>query len=103
MTYSEPYSEPRASSSNGKYALSKNLKVGVLAGGDSSERAISIRSGRAVKNALTSLGFKTSWIDPADSARLSKRIKQIDLAFIALHGKGGEDGKIQIFLEDRLI
>jgi D-alanine-D-alanine ligase len=87
--------------SNPKFELSKSLKIGVLYGGTSSERKISIRSGRAVNKALKKIGFTTCWIDPKDSSGIEKELKKIDLAFVALHGRGGEDGEIQTYLESR--
>ncbi|MBI4115285.1 MAG: D-alanine--D-alanine ligase [Candidatus Omnitrophica bacterium] len=75
------------------------LKVGVLSGGTSSERPISLRSGKAVLNGLKKSGFSVLRIDPKDSHKTRKALRRIDLAFIALHGKGGEDGTIQSRLE----
>lgn len=89
----------RAFPSNLKSGLLKNLKIGVLYGGASSERKISIRSGRAVHSALKRLGFSTRWIDPRKKMEARQAFKKIDLAFIALHGRGGEDGTIQSQLE----
>lgn len=74
------------------------LIVGVLSGGDSSERSISLRSGRAVLEALSRSGISVRRIDPRNSNQL-KSLTKIDVAFIALHGKGGEDGTIQRRLE----
>jgi len=76
-------------------------KIGVLLGGPSSERDISIKSGKAVYDALTSLGHNVVCIDPKDSNSIEKDIlnKEIDLVFIALHGRFGEDGTIQRILE----
>lgn len=92
---------PQESDSNLKSVLSSKIKIGVLAGGTSSERKISLRSGRAVTKALKSAGARTIFLDPADRIKFSKRLKNIDLAFIALHGHGGEDGVMQAFLEKR--
>jgi len=74
----------------------KDKKIGVLAGGWSEEREVSLRSGKNVLDALHALGYKATLIDPAE-----KDIKNfnIDLAFIALHGKFGEDGTVQGHLE----
>ncbi len=77
----------------------KQIRVGVLSGGLSSERAISLRSGRAVRKALARSGVSVLSIDPRDSRRLQRLLPRIDLAFLALHGKGGEDGTIQERLE----
>lgn len=73
----------------------------VLAGGTSDEREISLRSGTAVAQALKQAGHDVKTVDPADilEAHLSQ-LKQADVVFPALHGKGGEDGEVQRFLED---
>ena len=75
------------------------LTVGVLCGGNSSERTISLRSGRAVLEALGRSGVLVRRIDPRNLRQAQAILPQIDLAFIALHGKGGEDGSIQRHLE----
>jgi len=75
-------------------------QVLILAGGDSDEREVSLRSGAAVKNALEQAGYQVSALDPADG--LDKQLaalKKADVVFPALHGKGGEDGTLQRFLE----
>jgi len=73
-------------------------KVAVLLGGESNEREISIQSGNAVFNALQSLNIDTFLVDPKlNSLDL---IKESDRAFICLHGKDGEDGKIQSYLDE---
>ena len=72
-------------------------KVAVLLGGESNEREISIQSGKAVFEALQSCSIESFLIDPKiDSLSL---IKKSDRAFICLHGKDGEDGKIQAYLD----
>jgi D-alanine-D-alanine ligase len=93
---------PQVFCSNPKSVLS-NLKIGVLAGGTSSERKISLRSGRAVNQALKRSGFRTSFIDPRNARKALKALGAVDLAFIALHGHGGEDGAIQSLLDRRSI
>ena len=79
-------------------------KVGVLMGGISSEREISLKSGAAVLDALKSAGVNAIGIDikSEDAAWFSKIFKteRLDCAFIALHGRFGEDGQIQKILED---
>ncbi len=74
-------------------------KVGVLMGGKSSEREVSLASGKAVANGLKRLGYEVCEIDAA--LDLDKQIRQsgIEAAFIALHGKLGEDGTVQGLLE----
>ncbi|MDD5634190.1 MAG: D-alanine--D-alanine ligase [Candidatus Omnitrophica bacterium] len=78
----------------------KPYKIGVLAGGVSSEREISLRSGRAVFNALNDVGLNAKLVDISDED-FSPVIERADfnLAFISLHGKFGEDGAIQAMLE----
>jgi len=78
-------------------------KVGVLMGGTSSEREISLKSGQAVFSALKEAGLKVVCIDittdnPQKNIRLLKKYN-LDCAFIALHGRFGEDGTIQSILE----
>ncbi|MBN1689239.1 MAG: D-alanine--D-alanine ligase [Candidatus Omnitrophica bacterium] len=85
--------------SNRKLKLSKNLSVGVLSGGDSSESQISKRSGRAVYQALKRAGYEADLLDPAKFRDgLTRVIRKFDVAFVALHGRGGEDGQIQRIL-----
>jgi D-alanine-D-alanine ligase len=90
---------PQEFASNPRLKSSEDLRIGVLYGGLSSERKISIRSGRAVTRGLKAAGFKTLHLDPRNASLFKRRLKQIDLAFLALHGKGGEDGQIQALLE----
>tara|TARA_B100000795_G_scaffold105730_1_gene78015 strand:+ start:2341 stop:3249 length:909 start_codon:yes stop_codon:yes gene_type:complete len=72
-------------------------KVAVLMGGTSNERDISLESGKAILDALHRKKIDAEAIDPIDN-RL-EQLKFFDRAFICLHGKDGEDGKIQTFLE----
>ena len=72
-------------------------KVAVLFGGRSGEREVSLKSGSAVLAALQRQGVDAHAFDPA-SEELSA-LKQFDRAFIALHGRYGEDGTIQGALE----
>jgi len=75
------------------------LKIGVLSGGLSPERDISIRSGNNIFNALSNLGINSVIIDVDRNISDTLATEKIDLAFIALHGKYGEDGCIQGLLE----
>ncbi len=78
-------------------------RVGVLCGGPSAEREISIRSGKAIHEALLSQGFSVLLVElSANGERIPDEIKRADLdyAFIALHGPFGEDGTIQEILEE---
>lgn len=79
----------------------KDIKIALLYGGNSKEREISIKSGKAVENALKLLGYNYKVFDPVKGFEFIEEIKSYnpDLAFISLHGKGGEDGKIQSLLE----
>jgi D-alanine-D-alanine ligase len=75
-------------------------KIGVLCGGLSSEREVSLRSGKNCHEALLRLGYKNAEIIDVDKdiAQTLKN-KGIEIAYIALHGKYGEDGCIQGVLE----
>lgn len=74
-------------------------KVGVLFGGRSSEREVSIMSGTGVLNALHARGVDAHAFDPAAQTLGELETAQFDRVFIALHGRGGEDGAIQGVLE----
>jgi D-alanine-D-alanine ligase len=75
-------------------------KVAVLMGGCSAEREISLRSGAAVLQALRAAGVDAVGIDAADRDLLDALVKGgFSRAFIALHGRGGEDGVIQGLLQ----
>src|SRR5215218_7391362 len=75
------------------------MKVAVLKGGRSLERQVSLRSAARVEDALDSLGHEVVPLDVG--ADLVCRLKETapDVAFIALHGPGGEDGTPQELLE----
>jgi D-alanine-D-alanine ligase len=81
------------------YKWLKNKKIGVLYGGLSAERKISILSGRAVYKALYDLGLNVTAIDAGREVASALRKNKIDFAYLALHGPYGEDGKIQGLLE----
>ncbi len=68
-------------------------------GGLSSEREISLKSGAAISAALARLGYHQIPIDVDHDIALTLRREHIDVAFIALHGRYGEDGAIQGLLE----
>ena len=77
----------------------ENLHVAVLMGGISSEREVSLVSGRECANALERLGAKVSRVDAGrDVAEVLTRLKP-DVCFNALHGEWGEDGCVQGILE----
>jgi len=74
--------------------------IGVLMGGLSAERDISLVSGRAALEVLRATGVDVLAIDPCESAMVDKmRELKVAHTFIALHGPGGEDGTVQGFLE----
>ena len=74
-------------------------KIGVLMGGMSSEREVSLRSGSAVFNALKKLGYNAVAIDAASNICEVLKKEKIAIAFLVLHGGWGEDGSIQGLLE----
>lgn len=76
----------------------KNIKIAVLCGGFSSEREVSLRSGKNCYEALLRLGYKnTKLVDV--TTNIANDLKNFDVAYNALHGKFGEDGCIQGLLE----
>jgi D-alanine-D-alanine ligase len=74
-------------------------KVAVLMGGKSAEREISLMSGNGVLKALRSKGVDAHAFDPAQRDLLDLKREGFARCFIALHGRGGEDGTIQGALE----
>lgn len=76
-------------------------KVAVLMGGDSNERTVSLLSGEAVLHALKRLRIDAEAFDP--SSRDINEIQSYNRVFIALHGRGGEDGSMQAFLKSKNI
>ena len=74
-------------------------KVAVLFGGDSAEREVSLMSGRAVLDALQRRGVDAHAFDPAERSVCALRDEGFERAFVALHGRGGEDGTVQGMLE----
>ena len=74
-------------------------KVAVLLGGNSAEREVSLKSGAAVLNGLIKAGIDAFAFDPAQRNILELNTLNVDRVFIALHGRGGEDGTIQGALE----
>lgn len=71
----------------------------VLAGGSSEERDVSLRSGKAVAEALRAKQYDVTELDPADNLS-DEQLKSADVVFPVLHGAGGEDGILQKRLED---
>ncbi|MEQ9093046.1 MAG: D-alanine--D-alanine ligase [Miltoncostaeaceae bacterium] len=74
-------------------------RVAVLKGGRSLEREVSLRSGQNAEAALRRLGHDVLPIDVGPELVATLRAERPDAAFIALHGKGGEDGSVQELLE----
>ncbi|MGE5398968.1 MAG: D-alanine--D-alanine ligase family protein [Ignavibacteriales bacterium] len=107
--------------------MNGNIKIALLLGGTSPEREVSKSSGKSIYHALKRMGYNVRLIDPAyginqpeneedyfadgDVSEISNRncieainstlLDDVDLAFLALHGKWGEDGTIQSLLELR--
>ncbi|WP_163560215.1 D-alanine--D-alanine ligase [Halomonas sp. NO4] len=74
-------------------------RVAVLYGGHSAEREVSLKSGAAVLAALERQGVDAIGYDPADGGLAGLEVLAPDRVFIALHGRGGEDGTLQGALE----
>jgi D-alanine-D-alanine ligase len=79
--------------------LLTRARIGVLMGGQSAERPVSLKTGRAVADALRQRGYDVVTIDVDRSLPHRLRANNVELAFVALHGPGGEDGTIQGMLE----
>jgi D-alanine-D-alanine ligase len=76
-------------------------KIAVLMGGPGSERDVSLATGRGVSKALRSLGAEVVEVDVHDENFVLP--KDVDLAFITIHGTFGEDGQLQEILEKRRV
>ena len=75
-------------------------RIAVLMGGKSAERAVSLRSGARVMSAFQNLGANPIIIDPIEDDWINQmREASVEIAFLALHGQGCEDGTIQGVLE----
>lgn len=78
----------------------ESINVAIISGGTSGERTISLASGKGVQKALLDEGYQVDMLDSANKSDLQKLLTgNYDVAFLCLHGKGGEDGSIQGFLE----
>jgi D-alanine-D-alanine ligase len=75
------------------------MKVAVLKGGRSLERGVSLRSGARVEDALERLGHEVAALDVGGDMVKRLRAERPDIAFVAMHGVGGEDGAAQELLE----
>ncbi len=80
-------------------AVLKTKTIGVLMGGLSGEREVSLRSGANCLNALLSLGYRAVPIDAVRDTAQRLDEEGVEVAFLALHGRYGEDGTIQGLLE----
>jgi len=74
-------------------------RIGVVMGGWSAEREVSLNSGSAVADGLEAAGYEVVRIDATRELDVQIRAAQIDAAFIILHGRWGEDGTVQGMLE----
>tara|TARA_Y100000739_G_C20559768_1_gene442523 strand:+ start:382 stop:1341 length:960 start_codon:yes stop_codon:yes gene_type:complete len=83
------------------YSLLKDKEIAVLAGGWSAEREISLNSGLAVSGVLEEMQIDFNLIDLKSKEDAKNISSEIELVFIALHGRGGEDGYIQRILDDK--
>lgn len=76
------------------------MKIGVLMGGISSEREVSLKSGKEIVNNLDSDKYDIIPIQIDKKEDIFTKVKDIDCAFLAFHGEFGEDGKVQAILEN---
>ncbi|HEX5313294.1 MAG TPA: D-alanine--D-alanine ligase [Gammaproteobacteria bacterium] len=74
-------------------------RVGVLLGGNSAEREVSLLSGGRVLEALLAAGVDAHPLDPREDGLAALWERRFDRCFLVLHGRGGEDGAMQGFLE----
>ena len=76
------------------------MKIGLLVGGDSPERDVSLSSGKAIHKALELLGNNVIVLDTFNGIRsLESKILNVDLIFNGLHGGDGENGNVAAYLE----
>lgn len=75
-------------------------KIGVLMGGSSAEREVSLRSGRTILEALLSKGYDASAVELDAPTKDNVKAFNINVAFVALHGTFGEDGQVQSMLQE---
>ncbi|MFP2963736.1 D-alanine--D-alanine ligase [Myxococcus sp. 1LA] len=81
----------------------KQKRVGVLLGGMSAERDVSLRTGEAVSGALRGLGYNVVDIDVGRDLPARLAAEKVDVAWLAVHGRYGEDGCLQGLLESLFI
>jgi len=99
-----PQGAARPPAAQAVYRVKQSLpyhKIGVLMGGPSSEREVSLRSGAAVAKGLAEAGYDVTSVDIGRNGLTVP--EGIDAVFIALHGSFGEDGEIQRMLEEKKI
>jgi len=77
----------------------KKKTILVVSGGTSSEREVSLKSGRACSNAIKNLNYKVLNFDPAKEDFKKIKNYNVDIIFNALHGRDGEDGIAQSYFE----
>ena len=77
----------------------KKKRIGVLLGGMSSEREVSLMSGKAILQALLDLGYEARPVEADENLAWSLCQEKVEIAFIGLHGALGEDGSVQGLLE----
>ena len=76
------------------------MKVGLLSGGNSTEREVSLASGKSIYKACRDLGYQVKILDPIDDIRSIKdSILSVDIIFNGLHGGDGENGEVAKYLE----
>ena len=76
------------------------MKIGVLAGGNSAERDVSLSSGKAISDACKELGYDVLSLDSQDDIKsLIPDLLSVDVVFNGLHGGDGENGVIPGFLQ----
>ena len=75
------------------------MKVGLLSGGSSTEREVSLASGKSIYKACRDLGYQVKILDPIDGIRSIKdSILSVDIIFNGLHGGDGENGEVSKYL-----
>ena len=75
------------------------MKVGIIMGGISSEREVSLASGESIFNHIDKEKYEVSKIIINNKRDILEKVKGLDFALLALHGKFGEDGTVQAFLD----
>lgn len=77
----------------------RNKRIGVILGGMPAEREVSLMSGKAILEALLSLGYEARAVEGDEKLPMRLEKEGIEVAFIGLHGRLGEDGTVQGLLE----